>query len=253
MIAQIKRSTWAMLLTFMVLGAVIPSTVHAGDYGDGGYNKIATASVSVTPATCDSGAKLVYGAISHAAFSGTHNGTTGPANYTVYANADWGYKFSNNSTKLTFSGALAGKLTGEQCTPVVLKTATATVNKLPATCTAGEKLSFSGVLYATASGTADGTTGPGSYDVIFTANAGAQFDSKGTKILEFTGTLAGPLTGVVCTPVTTQTPATPVAAQPIKALPYTAGSDSTAVVVGGGLLTTLLGLAGLRRLLGRSL
>ncbi len=229
---------------------------------DCNYAKVATASVTTIPATCESGEQLVYGPITDAVYSGTPDGTIGPKSYNVTATAYAGYLFNNSTNILTFDGSLAGPLTGDQCSPTPeLKTATATVNKLPATCTAGETLSFSDVQYATASGTANGTTGPANFDVIFTADKGAQFDNKGTTVLEFKGILAGPSTDASCVggkgsteaPTTPSAPATPTAVQPIKALPYTAGDTSTTVIAGGSLLTTLLGLAGLRRLFGRSL
>jgi hypothetical protein len=311
MIAQVKRSMWAMLLTFIMLGAALSSSAYAtsGGYGNGGDNKdhngqkdtncyskdsemnhygnknvdmgsiyggsnqygqhndcnnykVAIASVTVKPATCDSGAKLVYGPIVGATYSGTPNGTTGPASYDVTATANAGYQFNNKTSTLPFKGMLSGPLTGEECIPTpVLKTATASVNKLPATCTAGEQLSFSNVSNAVASGTANGTTGPANFDVTFTANQGAEFDNKGTTVVNFTGTLAGPLNDTSCSggsgstqgSVTPKAPSTPTVMKTISLLPETSGDTSTAVVAGGGLLTTLLGFAGARRLFGRSL
>lgn len=69
--------------------------------------------------------------------------------------------------------------------------ATGTVDIEPATCELGEKVVISGVSGATASGTANGTYGPGDYSVTFTANAGYTF--PGGNTLVFSGTLAGPL------------------------------------------------------------
>lgn len=231
---------------------------------DCNYAKVATASVSMITATCESGEQLVYGPIVKAVYSGTPNGTYGPTNYSVTATAFSGYLFNNQTSTLTFTGVLAGPLTDEGCSPKPeVKTATASVGKLPATCTTGEKLIFSNVQYATASGTAEGTTGPADFDVIFTANSGAQFDNKGTTTLEFKGSLDGPKpsTDASCVggkgstevPTTPSTPATPTTVQPIKALPYTAGDTGTTVIAGGTLLTTLLGFAGVRRLFGHAL
>ena len=147
------------------------------------------------------------------------------------------------------------------CTPPpVLKTATASVVISPATCTTGQKLNYSNVQYATASGTADGTVGPANYDVIFIADSGAQFDATGNRFLEFKGTLTGPLTDASCSGgqgSTTQTPSSPAVsaggAGSFKALPYTAGDTDTAIIATGGVLAALIGAVGLRRLLTRSL
>jgi len=85
------------------------------------YPKTATASITIDPATCSAGQKLVYGPISNAAFSGTANGTYGPHSYSVTATASSSALFFSPTpqTTLTFSGTLSGPLTGEQCdTPV---------------------------------------------------------------------------------------------------------------------------------------
>lgn len=317
MILQIKRSIWAMLLTVIMLGAVVSSSVYAtgGGYRNGGenndhngqkdtkcystdsemnqygkkntdmgsiygfsgngrygqhndcnYPKVASANVKVKPATCDSADMLVYGHAVGATYSGTPSGTTGPASYDVTATASAGYQFNNNTNTINFTGTLSGPLTGEQCVPTPeMKIATASVNKLPATCTTGEQLGFSDVSNATASGTTNGTTGPADFDVTFTANQGAEFDNTGAKVVDFKGTLAGPLTDASCgggggnttqvsvAPPTPSTPATPTVMKTISLLPETAGDGSTAVMAGGGLLTSLLGFAGVRRLFGRSL
>lgn len=79
--------------------------------------KIATATVSTTPATCHSAEKLVYGGISNADFSGTEDGTTGPAEFSVLATASSGSEFAGGDVSLneqrtvkTFEGTLAGQL-----------------------------------------------------------------------------------------------------------------------------------------------
>lgn len=77
--------------------------------------KDAVASVSTTPATCSKGETLVYGTIVQAVFSGTPNGTTGPANYAVTATANPGHRFASGSQVKEFNGSLDGKLTGKDC------------------------------------------------------------------------------------------------------------------------------------------
>lgn len=68
----------------------------------------ATASVSTLPATCELSEQLVYSG-TNASFSGTADGTYGPANYSVTATADSGYTFAGGLTE-TFNGSLAGAL-----------------------------------------------------------------------------------------------------------------------------------------------
>lgn len=74
-----------------------------------------SASVSTLPATCETGETLVYGEVYNATFSGTADGTVGPAEYEVIATADEGYYFDGEQTTKEFSGDLAGPLTGEEC------------------------------------------------------------------------------------------------------------------------------------------
>ncbi len=78
---------------------------------------IAEASVSITPATCTSGEKLVYGDDQNATPSGTADGTTGPASYNTVYTGDGGATFttgtgaiSGDGTTETFSGNLSGPL-----------------------------------------------------------------------------------------------------------------------------------------------
>lgn len=68
----------------------------------------AKASVSVTQPTCTTGAKLVYGDIKNATWSGTPNGATGPGPYSTTATADSGHKFADSTASKLFSGTLAG-------------------------------------------------------------------------------------------------------------------------------------------------
>lgn len=83
---------------------------------------VASAVVTVTPATCLSGAILVYGAIENAAFSGTASGTVGTGGtYRVVATANQGAEFAGGETRMVFEGTLAGPLTGDACEePVVI-------------------------------------------------------------------------------------------------------------------------------------
>ena len=79
--------------------------------------KDASASVSVTPATCDAPASLVYGNIVNATFSGTPNGTAGPGNYDVTATANSGHKMTDGKPSWNFTGALADKLPKQSTDP----------------------------------------------------------------------------------------------------------------------------------------
>ncbi len=92
---------------------------------------VATAAVSTLPATCEAGEQLVYGALSNATFNAnsTANGTTGPADYSVTANAAANAKFAGNQASLTFTGDLDAKLTGADC---VLGEETPTTTEKPA-------------------------------------------------------------------------------------------------------------------------
>ncbi len=103
---------------------------EGGDGGDGGEGhtmnvKDATASVTVTPASCSAPATLVYGTYAHSSVQSgsTADGTQGPStgsgttHYKVTFVADSGHKFSDDSTTKVFEGNLAAKKTGDDCTP----------------------------------------------------------------------------------------------------------------------------------------
>lgn len=168
------------------------------------YAKVADASVSVTPATCATGATLVYGAIVNATWdpASTPDGTIGvapgtPYSVTAIANADALFN-PDAATKLVGSGTLAGALGYQNTNPEgtcyqTVPDATATVSVTPATCDAAAKLVWGGITHAVFSGTADGTTGPASYDVTATAATGHTF-AGGDATLLFKGELDGPLT-----------------------------------------------------------
>lgn len=80
--------------------------------------KDATASVTVTPATCEAPASLAYGETNHATLSGTPNGTVGPADYTVTATADEGHLNADGLASWTVaSGTLSGVLETQSTDP----------------------------------------------------------------------------------------------------------------------------------------
>jgi hypothetical protein len=78
--------------------------------------KPASAEIEILPATCEVGETLRWGAISNAVFSGTPDGTVGPASYNVVATANNGHKFTGDVDIKTFTGNLAGP-GGEDCLP----------------------------------------------------------------------------------------------------------------------------------------
>lgn len=77
------------------------------------------------------------------------------------------------------------------------KVANASVTTIDPRCEAGEKLVYGAPTNAVYSGTANGTTGPGSYNVTATATAGSLF-AGGLASISFSGELDGPLTGEQC-------------------------------------------------------
>jgi hypothetical protein len=82
----------------------------------------ASATLTVTPATCDAPGTLVLGDVQNATW-GTPVGATGPGRYTVVATADAGHTFPDGTTSQSFDGPLDGALdaTAYPCatTPVV--------------------------------------------------------------------------------------------------------------------------------------
>lgn len=173
-------------------------------YAGCGTPDSASASVSVVPATCDKGAKLVYGAFTNATVKAgsTPNGTYGPGSYTVTALADKDALFFNvtpPTDQQVFAGSLAGPIGYQSNNPEApcyvkpeVKTATAVVTTEPATCDMGEKLVWGAITNATFSGTPNGTYGPSAYSVTATATANAEF-AGGSTTKQFDGDLAGPL------------------------------------------------------------
>ncbi|MCU1542781.1 MAG: hypothetical protein JWM50_646 [Microbacteriaceae bacterium] len=81
----------------------------------------ASATLSVTPATCDTSGTLALGEIKHATW-GTPTAVTGPAQYSVVATAAPKHTFADGKTTKTFTGSLEGKLAAgvEPCIPPVV-------------------------------------------------------------------------------------------------------------------------------------
>ena len=146
--------------------------------------------MSTTPSTCLSGETLNYGAITNAMFSGTPDGTVGPAAYSVVATADSGHRFGNGDTTKPFDGSLAGPLDpdGELC---AAQDAAAQISTTAASCGVGERLVLGGTLHATW-GLPTLVEGPGQYSVTATADPNYRF-GDGLRSKTFTGSLAGPL------------------------------------------------------------
>lgn len=78
----------------------------------------ATASVSVTPATCDAPETAVLGSIQNATW-GALSGATGPGTYSVTATAIDPHRFEGGKKTATFTGELAGPLAEDDpsCAP----------------------------------------------------------------------------------------------------------------------------------------
>jgi hypothetical protein len=72
----------------------------------------ASASVSVTPATCDASGTLVLGDVKNATW-GVPTAVTGPAQYSVIATATPKHTFADGTTTKTFSGSLEAKLAAD--------------------------------------------------------------------------------------------------------------------------------------------
>lgn len=76
--------------------------------------------VATTPGACAVPGRLTYGARTHvASVTGTPDGATGPAEYSVTATAADGHLFANGQPTLTLSGSLEGPVVGEVCDVVV--------------------------------------------------------------------------------------------------------------------------------------
>ncbi len=83
----------------------------SGPQCDGDEEVIASASITITPASCEAAATMTYGDIENAEFSGTASGTAG-GDYEVIATADKGAYFvagdgvSDDQSTMTFKGTL---------------------------------------------------------------------------------------------------------------------------------------------------
>ncbi|UDF14135.1 LPXTG cell wall anchor domain-containing protein [Antiquaquibacter oligotrophicus] len=98
--------------------------------------KIATAEVSITPATCESGEMLVLGPVVNATW-GEVSGPVGPSNYSVTATATGDATFEGGLSQLTFQGELDGPLdpTAPPCDLPVQSLVLPTVSFTQFTCT----------------------------------------------------------------------------------------------------------------------
>jgi len=142
-----------------------------------------------------------------------------------------------------------------------LFTATASVKILDATCKTGETLVYADVnhAYPVEGSTPEGSVSePTQYSVTFAADEDAAFAPEAQTT--WSGTLAGPLTDPSCETgdvlgTSTSDPSDPAdPADPAPAvLPDTTGESTTVIVLGGSLLAAVLGIAGARRFLARSL
>lgn len=207
---------------------------------------IASATVELVAPTCLAGELLILGdtAGTHASWV-VDTDLEGPlANYEVVSEADDGYVFPagagvsmDGSTK-TFTGSLAGPLDPESAECTELLVATASVERVPATCGAGELL-IPGPTAGTHAAWVDPAVleGPLDYEVTSVADDNALFEpGEGvsmdgtTKV--FTGTLAGPLSpespDCQVTPTVTSTPLTCTAAGS-----YTIGGENVIWTIEG--------------------
>jgi len=102
-------------------GGNIPDVSHwivcKGDIPEEPELLVATAPLTVTDATCESGAILVWGTPVNAAYTNasTPDGTVGPADYNVVANANEGAEFDPGIVQIVWEDELAGPLTGPDC------------------------------------------------------------------------------------------------------------------------------------------
>jgi hypothetical protein len=148
---------------------------------------VATAEVSFVPATCDAPEQLVLGATSNASF-GTDTDASA-LGYDVVATADAGAEFAGGDPTKSFAGTLDDVLdpSDPACEDDEPLVATAEVSFVPATCDAPEQL----VLGATSNASFGGDTDASAlgYDVVATADAGAEFADGDPATKSFVGTL----------------------------------------------------------------
>lgn len=222
-------------------------------YNDCKTPKVATAAIDVEPATCDFGQKLVYGTIKNATFSGTANGTTGPAAYSVTATANNDSLFAGSVATKVFKGSLSGPLTGEDCEgePELKANITAT-----GVC---ELIDGKSMVVITLKNTGDksGTVQVNGKDV--TVEAGKEvvksypaangevevvIDGK-TKTFKCEGGSGNQETPKTPqTPETPKTPESPKTSETPVVLPYTAGASTPVVAVSALTLASVILVAG---------
>jgi len=164
--------------------------------------KDASASISITPATCDSPETLVLGQANNATW-GTPTRTMGPGSFSVVATGNTGppqHLFnpgpgvSTDGETQTFTGELKGKDTSQNCWA---KDAAASVTTSPGTCDAPGTASVTGLQYATLVGTLDQSIG--THVATFQSNSGHLFQN-GSDTLQVSYTVPGKDTSAGCTP-----------------------------------------------------
>lgn len=132
----------------------------------------------------------------------TVNQTAGAVEWTVTikksqfsgSSGPWEYVYSpwrNGHNGARYHDTRVENFDWSKCQPTIVRDASASLSKTPATCSSGEKLTLGRVTNATW-GTPSRTEGPGDYSVTATANSGHAFDD-GSSTRTFTGTLGGKL------------------------------------------------------------
>lgn len=127
-------------------------------------------------------------------------GTATSAGVTVQSDWTDGFNSSDDNGKVTLRG---------NCTVPVAKDAVFTVSTTPGTCEAPGTLVYGTSQNVTVTGTADGTAGPGSYDVTATAVNGHQFEN-GDATEHLTGSIPGNDASLCPPPVVDANPAATV-------------------------------------------
>jgi len=164
--------------------------------------KDASASISITPATCDSPEKLVLGPTNNATW-GTPTRTTGPGPFSVPAIGNAGppqHLFqpgpgvSADGKTQTFTGELKGPDTSQNCWA---RDAAASVTVHPGTCDSPGSAEVTGLQYATLVGTLDQSVG--SHVAPFQSVPQHLFPN-GSDALQVPYTIPGKDTSVSCNP-----------------------------------------------------
>ncbi|MBN9151955.1 MAG: hypothetical protein J0H56_11140 [Micrococcales bacterium] len=131
--------------------------------------------------------------------------------------------YAGKNLTTVWGGATGAEILANGCMIPDLKDATAVISITPATCSTAEVLVLGAISNATW-GTPTLTTGPGTYSVTATANAGHAF-SNGSSTMVFGGTLAGVLSP------TSQACAPPPPCLPISAVSYTYSNSTNSGVI----------------------